>query len=118
VDHAGDVIEGFVIERNPRVAGAGEGVEKCAEICGVLDRDNVGARHHHVMHSQIGKGDEVEHHRPRFGANALLGSLRFVIFGCAFGAVAIRAEEGLEPMQQAFAMEGLASTGRVGVAHC
>ena len=83
VDHADGVVEHLVIDHQPRMAGAGEHLHELAERDLLLDRDDVGARHHDVHHPPLAQAEDVLQHDAFFGretglARACLEDIRKV----------------------------------------
>ena len=72
------------------------------------DGHDVDARHHHVVNTQTGKLDDVQHHRLGFLADCLAGVLRLVAFDGAFEAfpqphVPVSTEASPDALPQALA---------------
>ena len=62
-DHADRIVERVVVDDEARVAGALEHLDQLAERNVLLHRDDVGARHHHVVHPAPAQREDVgEHH--------------------------------------------------------
>ena len=59
MDHAARIVERLVIDRQARVAGGAETIEHLAQRRIERERDDVGARHHHVLDPDVVKGENV-----------------------------------------------------------
>ena len=59
MDHAPGVVERFVVDRQARVARGAETIEHLAQRRIERERDDVGARHHHVLDPDVVKGENV-----------------------------------------------------------
>ena len=62
VDHADGIVEHLVVDHQPRMAGAGEHLHELAERDLLLDRDDVGARHHDVHDPPLAQAEDVLQH--------------------------------------------------------
>ncbi len=75
--HAARLIEALMIDRQPRMLGLAEHAQQLVDGDLVGDGDDVGARHHHVLHRLLAEAEDVEEHgallradriAPAFGA--------------------------------------------------
>jgi hypothetical protein len=53
VDHAGNIIKGFTVNRKPGMIGLVELGQQLAHRGAVFDGDDIGPRHHHVVDPQV-----------------------------------------------------------------
>ena len=68
----------------------------------VFNGDDLGARHHHVVNPQVGKRDQIAHHRFGFEAQIILRVLRLVGFDDAFQVLAQALVAGTENLLRNF----------------
>ena len=101
VDHAARIVERLVIDRQARVAGGAEAIEHFPQRRVERKRDDVGARHHHVLDPHVVQREHV------FEDGALLGSelLARALLDRVFNVVARRrgrqSEQRPHPLKQA-----------------
>jgi hypothetical protein len=116
VDHANGLVERVAINRQTRVSGIEEILEQFRHSTAGVHRDDLGARHKHIVHPQTGELDEIEHHRLGIGAEAVGAVFFCVPVEYAFEALAQRlvaaakAEHALDPTDQAAALAARTSS--------
>jgi hypothetical protein len=110
VDHTDGLVERVAIDRQARVAGIEEILEQFRHGTAGVHRDDLGARHKHIVDAQTGELDEIEHHRLGISAEAVGAVFFCVPVEYAFEALAQRlvaaakAEHALDPTDQAAAL--------------
>ena len=62
MDHAARIVERLVIDREPRMLGLAEHAHQLVDGDRVLDGDDVGARHHHVLDRQLAEPEDAPEH--------------------------------------------------------
>ena len=62
MDHAARVVERLVIDRQARMLGLAEHAHQLVDGDGIVDRDDVGARHHHVLDGQFAEAEDAPQH--------------------------------------------------------
>jgi hypothetical protein len=67
VDHAARVVERLVEERDARHPGVLEHPQELAQRLAFLHRDDVGARHHHVLHARAAEPQQAQQHAAFLG---------------------------------------------------
>ena len=103
--HALRVVEGVSVDGQAGMAGGAEEVEQVAETGLDGDGDDVGARHHHVVHPDAVEAEDVLQHRPFLRREVLiLDHVRQRVFQVvADGIAGFQAEAGEEPLIPALA---------------
>jgi hypothetical protein len=77
VDHADGIVEGLAVDRQPGMVGLHEAAQQFVDAGVLVDRHDLGARHHHVLDPEVDELEQVAHHRAGFrrGGEARLASL-------------------------------------------
>ena len=102
VDHAARIVERVAVDRQARMAGGAEEGEQFAERRLDADRDDVGARHHHVGDAHLVQRQHVLEDRPFLRREVGVGSrlLQSVLDVVAHRG-GLEAEQGPQPLEQA-----------------
>ena len=77
VHHPDRIIEGVVVDDEARMGGVLEDVEEVAEGDVLLDRDDVGARHHDVVDPALAQAQDILEHPALVRREAGFGPLPF-----------------------------------------
>ena len=62
MDHAARIVERLVIDRQPRMLGLAEHAHQLVDGERVVDGDDVGARHHHVLDRELAEAQDAPEH--------------------------------------------------------
>ena len=69
--HAARIIERLVEQRDTRHASLIEGFQQLTHRFVFIDRDDIGARHHHVIDAQHAEAQNTQQHLALFGGEGL-----------------------------------------------
>ena len=70
MDHADGIVERVIVDDQPRMRLGGKDLQEVAQCDAFLDRDDVGARHHHIRHPPLAQAEDVAQHGAFFGREA------------------------------------------------
>jgi hypothetical protein len=73
MDHADRLVEGVVVDDEARMGGVLEHLHQFAQRDVLLDRDDIGPRHHEVVEAPLAQAQYVLEHPAFFGGKTGLG---------------------------------------------
>ena len=101
VDHAARIVERLVIDRQARVAGGAKAIKHFAQRGIERKRDDVGARHHHVLDPHVMKREHVLEDGALLRAELLARALLDRVLDIVARRSGRQAEQRPHPLEQA-----------------
>ena len=125
VDHAARIVERFVIERQARMLRLAEHAHQLVNGHIIVDRDDVGARHHHVLDGKLAEAEDAAQHAALLRAQGIaLAAGKSVLDQLAQVRLLAETERGEQALEPGYLLVGLAGLlgrnvvfGDGGVAH-
>ena len=106
MNHAGGIVERFVINHEARVTGVFEHLHQVAERDILLHGDDVGARQHDILNTALAQPEDVFEQRLllRREAGFVAGALLQHLFEFIAGGAGLQTERAQQAIDQAFAV--------------